>query len=62
MFIPSTDGQIVPNHELGMGATVNFTIVANDTKDFDRLLVERRSTITNIINQALNQRGKPALV
>ena len=62
MFIPSTNGQIVPNHELGMGATVNFTIVANDTKDFDRLLVERRSTITNIINQALNQRGKPALV
>ena len=45
-----------------MGATVNFTIVANDTKDFDRLLVERRSTITNIINQALNQRGKASLV
>ena len=62
MFIPSTDGQIIKNEDLGMGATVNFTIIANDTKDFDRLLVERRSTITNIINQALNQRGKPALV
>ena len=62
MFIPSTDGQIIKNEDLSMGATINFTIVANDTKDFDRLLVERRSTITNIINQALNQRGKPALV
>jgi len=62
MFIPSSNGQIIKNEDLGMGATINFTIVANDTKDFDRLLVERRSTITNIINQALNQRGKPALV
>ena len=62
MFVPSTNGTIVPNHQMGMGATVNFTIVANDTKDFDRLLVERRSTITNIINQALNQRGKVGLV
>lgn len=62
VFVPSSDGQIIKNEDLGMGATVNFTIIANDTKDFDRLLVERRSTITNIINQALNQRGKPALV
>jgi len=62
VFVPSTNGQIIKNEDLGMGATVNFTIIANDTKDFDRLLVERRSTITNIINQALNQRGKPALV
>ena len=62
LFVPSSDGQIIKNEDLGMGATINFTIVANDTKDFDRLLVERRSTITNIINQALNQRGKPALV
>jgi len=62
VFVPSSNGQIIKNEDLGMGATINFTIVANDTKDFDRLLVERRSTITNIINQALNQRGKPALV
>ena len=62
LFVPSSDGQIIKNEDLGMGATVNFTIVANDTKDFDRLLIERRSTITNIINQALNQRGKASLV
>ena len=62
VFVPSSNGQIIKNEDLRMGATVNFTIVANDTKDFDRLLVERRSTITNIINQALNQRGKASLV
>jgi hypothetical protein len=62
VFVPSSNGQIIKNEDLRMGATVNFTIVANDTKDFDRLLVERRSTITNIINQALNQRGKTSLV
>lgn len=60
-FIPSTDGQIVPNHAVGT-TNVNFTIVANDTRDFDRLLIERRSTITNLINQALNQQGRGSLV
>ena len=60
-FIPSTDGQIVPNHAGGT-TNVNFTIVANDTRDFDRLLIERRSTITNLINQALNQQGRGSLV
>lgn len=63
LFIPSTNGTIVPNEQMGMGgANINFTIVANDTKDFDRLLIERRSTITNLINQALNQQGRKALV
>ena len=64
LFIPETNGTIVPNEQMGaMGATnINFTIVANDTRDFDRLLIERRSTITNLINQALNQQGRKALV
>lgn len=64
LFVPNTDGQIVSNENMGaMGGTnINFTIVANDTRDFDRLLIERRSTITNLINQALNQQGRKALV
>ena len=63
LFIPNTNGTIVPNEQMGMGSTnINFTIVANDTKDFDRLLVERRGTITNLINQALNQQGRKALI
>jgi len=63
LFIPQTSGTIVPNEQMGMGgANINFTIVANDTRDFDRLLIERRSTITNLINQALNQQGRVGLV
>ena len=63
LFIPSTDGQIVSNENMGRGTTnINFTIVANDTKDFDNLLIERRSVITNLVNQALNQQGRKALV
>ena len=62
MFIPSSDGQVVPNHQMGGSTNVNFTIIANDTKDFDRLLIERRSIISNLINQALNQQGKGSLV
>jgi hypothetical protein len=64
LFIPSTDGQIVPNEKLGgMGATnINFTVQATDVKGVQELLIDNRATITNIINSALNQKGKPALV
>jgi len=37
---------------------VNFNIQANDTKDFDRLLVERRGVIVSLINNAVNNRGR----
>lgn len=40
---------------------VNFTIQANDTAGFDRLLNSRRSQIVNIINQAVNDRGRPSV-
>jgi hypothetical protein len=64
LFIPSTDGQIVSNEKLnGMGTTnINFTVQATDVKGVKELLIDNRATITNIINSALNQKGKPALV
>jgi hypothetical protein len=40
---------------------VNFTIQANDTRGFDRLLSERRGAIVSLINQALNDRGRSSL-
>lgn len=40
---------------------VNFTIQANDTAGFDRLLNSRRGQIVNIINQAVNDRGRPSV-
>ena len=64
LFIPSTDGQIVPNEKLGgMGSTnISFTVQATDVKGVKELLIDNRATITNIINSALNQKGKPALI
>jgi hypothetical protein len=60
LFVPNTAGNIVPNDQLNGG---NFTIniSANDTAGFDELLTKRRGTLMNIINQSLNERGRPAL-
>ena len=61
--MPSTDGTIVPNQDLGANAnSYNFTIVATDVKGVKELLLNNRSTIVNIMNQALNAKGKSSLV
>tara|TARA_X000001316_G_C921277_1_gene35611 strand:- start:238 stop:1977 length:1740 start_codon:yes stop_codon:yes gene_type:complete len=64
LFIPQTSGTIVPNNQLaGAGATnINFTINTVDAQGVDELLTNRRSTIINVINDALNRQGKEALV
>lgn len=64
LFIPSTNGTIIPNQDLGgMGnMNINFTINATDVKGVQELLINNRATITNLINQALNARGKANLV
>ena len=46
-----------------MGQTnISFTINATDVKGVQELLINNRATITNLINQALNQRGKANLI
>jgi len=64
LFIPKTDGNLIPNPDLGNigGNNYNFTIVANDVKGVKELLLNNRSTIVNIMNQALNAKGKSSLV
>lgn len=63
LFVPSTNGNIVSNQDLGTGANnYNFTIVATDVKGVKELLLNNRSTIVNIMNQALNAKGKSSLV
>jgi hypothetical protein len=58
-FRPSTAGTITPNDKLGGGATnVTFNIVANDTRGFDQLLMERRPLITKIIRDAQLEQGR----
>ena len=63
LFIPQTNGTIVPNQDLGVGGNnYNFTIVATDVRGVKELLLNNRSTIVNIMNQALNAKGKSSLV
>ena len=59
IFTPSTAGTMTPNDQLGGGATnVTFNIVANDTRGFDQLLLERRPLITKIIRDANLEQGR----
>ena len=62
LFIPSTNGTIVPNHDMAGGTNINFTINATDVKGVKELLLNNRATITNIVNQALNAKGKSNLI
>jgi hypothetical protein len=64
LFIPKSNGSLIPNSDLGSigGNNYNFTIVANDVKGVKELLLNNRSTIVNIMNQALNAKGKSSLV
>jgi len=63
IFTPSTAGTMTPNDKLGIGGATNitFNIVANDTKGFDQLLVERRPLITKIIRDAQLEQGRRSL-
>ena len=59
LFMPNAGGTIVPNNQMSQEpVSVNFNITTTDARGFDQLLVERRSTIVGIINQAMNSRGK----
>jgi len=62
IFIPQSSGTIVPNNEIGGSTNINFTINTVDATGVDELLTNRRSTIINVINDALNRQGKEALV
>ena len=62
LFQPNQSGTIIPNDKVGGGQTINVIINANDTQGFDELLIKRRATIVNVINDALNSQGKEALV
>ena len=61
LFVPQQAGTIVPSDQLGGGGNYTINISANDTEGFDELLTKRRGTLMNLINQALNENGRPAL-
>ena len=64
LFIPDQAGTVVPNDKLGMGkqVTVNFNINTVDARGFNELLVNSRGVIVNLINSAMNEKGKMAVV
>ena len=64
LFIPNSSGQVTQNARGtgGGSAVVNFNINTIDSKGFDQALIENRGTITSIINNALTEKGRGALV
>jgi hypothetical protein len=62
LFVPNQSGNIVANNQLGRSVNVNFHIETVDAGGFDQLLSQRRSLIVNMINSAVNEQGKQAIV
>jgi hypothetical protein len=64
LFIPNQTGQITQSARgTGGGATtVNFNINTVDASGFEELLIRSRGTITQLINNAVNERGRESLI
>ena len=63
LFVPSTSGTMIPNHDLaGTGSNITFNIQANDVRGIKELLIDNRATIINLVNQGANQKGKSNIV
>jgi len=64
VFVPNSTGQITQSARGTSGGqtTVNFNINTLDASGFDDLLVRNRGTITQIINNAVNERGSRNLI
>ena len=63
MFVPNQSGNIIANNKMG-GSPVNVTFNINtvDARGFNELLTNSRATIVNLINGAVNETGKQAIV
>ena len=63
LFVPDSAGTIVPNNALGGGTTnVSFNITTVDADGFEDMLQDQRGTIISMINSALNEQGRPAII
>jgi len=71
LIVPKQPSTVIPREVAeaidGLGGrsqpvTVNFNINTVDARDFDDLLIERRGTITGIINNAMRQQGRMGVV
>ena len=65
LFVPNQSGQIQQSARgtgNGGSTTVNFNINTVDASGFEELLVRSRGTITQLINNAVNERGSRNLI
>jgi hypothetical protein len=64
MFTPTTNGSITRNGDLNRGepVNINFNIQANDAEGFDDLLIQRRGLITQMISDAMTERGQRSMI
>ena len=62
LFVPQTNGTIIPNQDMGNGMNITFNIQANDVRGIKELLIDNRATIINLVNQGANQKGKSNVV
>ena len=63
LFVPNQSGNIIANNKMG-GSPVNVTFNINtvDARGFNELLTNSRATIVNLINGAVNETGRQAVV
>ena len=62
LFVPQTNGTIIPNQDMSNGMNITFNIQANDVRGIKELLIDNRATIINLVNQGANQKGKSNVV
>ena len=64
LFVPNQSGNIVPNNKLMAGGAVNvtFNISTVDARGFNELLTNSRGVIVGMINSAVNETGRQAIV
>ena len=64
MFIPNSSGQITQSARgtNGSPVSVNFNINTVDASGFEDLLIRSRGTISQLINQAVNERGQGNII
>ena len=64
IFRPNSTGQIEQSARgtSGSGTVVNFNINTVDARGFEELLVRSRGAITQLINNAVNERGRESLI
>jgi hypothetical protein len=64
LFIPSSNGTIIPNQDLAKtsGMNITFNIQANDVRGIKELLIDNRATIINLVNQGANAKGRSNVV